>query len=83
MDRAGKHLLGNLGKAIRLRRQHIGFTQAKLAQLASLHRTYITDLEHGMRNASITTIAAIASALETTISQLTSGIEAGNGGPSN
>lgn len=38
-------------------------SQEDLAELAQLHRTYISDIERGMRNVSIDNIERIANAL--------------------
>ena len=65
----------NLGKAIRGRRRQKGVTQQRFAELAGLQRTYISDVERGSRNISLSTLALLAKALSTTISELTTGIE--------
>jgi len=52
-----------LGKVIRDRRVELGLSQESLAELSSLHRTYISELEHGERNASIKTLDKLAAAL--------------------
>ena len=66
----------NLGRAIRKRRCAKGLTQEKLAELAGLHRSYIGDVERGARNITVFTLASMTTALETTISDLTVGIDA-------
>jgi transcriptional regulator with XRE-family HTH domain len=52
-----------LGRRIRELRQAKGISQEALADLAGIHRTYMSDVERGERNISIDNIAAIASAL--------------------
>jgi ribosome-binding protein aMBF1 (putative translation factor) len=52
-----------LGRVVQGRRQKLGLSQEKLASKASLHRTYITDVERGSRNLSLNTVVRIASAL--------------------
>ncbi len=64
-----------LGRSIRKRREARDFTQEELAELAGLDRTYISDVERGGRNLSLSSIARIAKALGTSISDLTRGIE--------
>jgi transcriptional regulator with XRE-family HTH domain len=61
-----------LGTAIRKRRKAKNLTQASLAQLAGLHRTFIADVERGARNISIMTLVRIATALNTSVSGLCS-----------
>jgi len=41
-----------------------GFSQEKLADLAGLHRTYISDVERGRRSISLDNIEKIANALD-------------------
>jgi CheY-like chemotaxis protein/DNA-binding XRE family transcriptional regulator len=48
----------------------MGFTQEELAWRASLHRTYIADIERGARNVTLRSIASLAKALQTTIGGL-------------
>lgn len=63
------------GVAIRTRRQAVRLSQEELAGRAGLHRTYISDVERGRRNLSLSTILKLANALETTISSLMSEAE--------
>jgi len=64
------------GTAIRRRREALGLSQEQLAYQAELHRTYISLIERGLRNASIETIIKLAKALSTTGSQLLKDVEA-------
>jgi len=64
------------GTAIRRRREALGLSQEELAYQAGLHRTYISLIERGLRNASIETIIKLAKALSTTGSQLLKDVEA-------
>ncbi len=48
---------------LRRERQARGFSQEKLADLAGLHRTYISSVECGERNISIDNIECLAKAL--------------------
>ena len=41
------------GIAVRGQRRQLGFSQEELAERAGLHRTYITDIENGIRNISL------------------------------
>ena len=47
---------------IRLRKER-GWSQEELADRAGLHRTYISGVERGVRNPTITVVAKIAAAL--------------------
>ena len=53
-----------LGLKIKEIRNAKGLSQEKLAELAQLHRTYISSLELGQRNVSIVNIERLAHALE-------------------
>lgn len=52
-----------LGGAIRTKRLSLLLSQEQLGPLSNLHRTYITDVENGLRNVSIATLLRIAKAL--------------------
>jgi transcriptional regulator with XRE-family HTH domain len=56
-------------------RKSKGLSQEKLAELSDLHRTYISDLERGLRNPTLSTIVSLANALETTVSELLKGLK--------
>ncbi|MBD2122406.1 helix-turn-helix transcriptional regulator [Trichocoleus sp. FACHB-262] len=58
------------GRAIRRRRRGLDISQEKLAELAELHRTYISEIERGEVNPSLETIDRLAKALDTSIAQL-------------
>ena len=58
---------GELLRAVRLRK---GLSQEKLADLAGLHRTFVSSVERGERNISLMNIARLAKALETTLAKL-------------
>ena len=52
-----------LAKNMRLLRRERGWSQEALAHEADLHRTYVSDIERGARNPSLTAIDKIARAL--------------------
>lgn len=64
------HEKQNFGSAARLRRERLGMSQEKLADVSGLHRTYVGSVERGERNVSLVNIYALARALQTTPSQL-------------
>jgi transcriptional regulator with XRE-family HTH domain len=49
---------------LRHRRLQLGISQEDLAELAGLHRTYVSSVERGERNISIDNIERIATALK-------------------
>jgi transcriptional regulator with XRE-family HTH domain len=51
------------GDRIRALRHDRGLSQERLAELAGVHRTYLSSLERGERNVSLDNIYAIAEAL--------------------
>ena len=55
---------------MRAHRAAIGISQEKLAELADMHRTYISTVERGQRNVGIDGVERIAKALKLTVSQL-------------
>lgn len=60
-----------LGDAIRARRAEIdGLSQEGLADLAGMHRTYVGDIERGLRNPSYRNLVKLAAALEVPLSEL-------------
>ena len=59
-----------LGMAVRRRRNSLNLSQEELAHRSRLNRTYITDIERGTRNPSLNTIARLATALESSLSNL-------------
>ena len=58
------------GEAIRRRRHWLHLSQEELAERADLHRTYISSIERGGRNASLVNIEKLAKALDISISSL-------------
>lgn len=63
------------GLAVRKRRQELGISQEALSERAGLHRTYVGDIERGIRNLSLLNIEKLANALEISISALFVGYE--------
>jgi transcriptional regulator with XRE-family HTH domain len=63
------------GFAVKLRREELGLTQEDLAELARIHRTYVSDIERGSRNVSLINIERLALALQTSITALFEAVE--------
>jgi transcriptional regulator with XRE-family HTH domain len=64
------------GEAIRQMRGEIGLSQESLAEVCDLDRTYISGIERGSRNPSLTNILKIATALGVRPADLLSRTEA-------
>src|SRR6185437_3378364 len=60
----GGALLEAIGISVSKRRIELGMSQEELARKAGVHRTYISDVERGVRNVSILTLERIANAME-------------------
>ena len=56
-------MIPGFGAAVRTRRVALGVSQEELADRAGLHRTYVGDVERGIRNISLTNITRLAAAL--------------------
>lgn len=65
-----KDITVRFGSAVRSQRRSIGISQEELAHRADLHRTYITDIERGVRNLSLVNIEKIAKALNISLTKL-------------
>lgn len=63
-------VLGALGRAIRQVREDRSLSQERLAEIAGLHRTYISSVEQGRRNISIDNIFKIANALGVSMTEI-------------
>ncbi len=59
-----------LGDAIRIRREELKLSQEKLAFECDLHRTYISQLERGLKSPTVRTLSLIAEALKITSDEL-------------
>ena len=55
------------GKNLKNIRQNKKITQEKLAELAGIDRSYLSEVERGIKNISLTKIEAIANALDVKI----------------
>jgi transcriptional regulator with XRE-family HTH domain len=59
-----------LAKNLRQLRQEQGWSQENFAFEAGIHRTYISDLERGTRNPTITVVERLAKALHVKVGAL-------------
>lgn len=69
-----QNVLKRLGGNIRRYRSMKGISQEELAEICSLHRTYIGSVERGERNVSLQNIVKIAYALDVTPQDLLDGV---------
>ena len=53
-----------LGRNVRLQRQARGLTQEQLALDAGMKRSYVSELERGLRNPTVRALGRLAAALE-------------------
>ncbi len=63
-------VLVRFGKRLREVRTEVGVSQEKLADLAKLHRTYVSSVERGKNNISLVNIERLAAALGVTMGDL-------------
>lgn len=63
-------ILKQFGLKVRQNRLKKKLSQEKLAELANLHRTYISQIESGKRNISLKNIEKIAKALNIKVKEL-------------
>ncbi len=56
--------LSSLGDSLRQRRIELLLSQEQLGILAKVHRSYVTEVENGLRNISMTTFLRISRALK-------------------
>ncbi len=59
-----------VGANLRRAREHLGISQEELADRAGLHRTYVSGVERGVRNPTVTVLEKIAKALKVKSSTL-------------
>jgi transcriptional regulator with XRE-family HTH domain len=55
------------GKSVKSRRFELGLTQEELANQSGLQRSYVSDVERGVRNPSLDSIERLAGALQVSI----------------
>ncbi len=75
MDESKQKILYALGHLVKQRRTVLGISQEELGLRANLDRTYISGLERGVRNPSLTALVSLASGLGITVSNLLENLE--------
>lgn len=68
-------LCTNFGRNIRRLREANGLSQEQLADLANVHRTYLSGVETGSRNPTLEVVERLAKALDVDASILLAGTE--------
>ena len=66
-------ILKTLGHAIHTRRERLGLTKARLAQVSGVSLRFLNDVELGLANPSVLKVHALATALDTSIEALFAG----------
>ena len=59
-----------LGRNVRARREAKGWSQEEYADRAGIHRTYVSDIERGRRNPTITVVERLAGPLDVSVGTL-------------
>ena len=67
-------ILRSFGQSVAKHRRAKGLSQEKLAEKADLDRTYLSDIERGVRNPGIKNVIVIAKALGITPADLLKGV---------
>ena len=75
MNESKKKVLLSLGHLVKQRRIALGISQEELGLRANLDRTYISGVERGVCNPSLTALVNIASGLGITVSNLLDHLE--------
>ena len=75
MEKSKVETLKAFGLLIRQHRADMGISQEELGLRCNLDRTYISGLERGVRNPSLTALATLAHGLNITVSELLENLE--------
>ena len=65
-----KTVLKTLGAEVRRRRESLGMSQIALADRAKIHVNVVGRLERGSHNPTVTTLSAIAAALDASLAEI-------------
>ena len=63
--------MSTIGNCVKLARKEVRMTQAQLAELSGISRSYLAGVEQGSYNPSVKTLIKIASVLKTDLNSLT------------
>lgn len=69
-DYKDTRFLRAFGIVVKRQRESTGASQEHLAELAGLHRTYVSDIERGIRNLTVSSASRIANGLNVPVSFL-------------
>ena len=83
MEENKEAALSALGQLVRGKRQEAEISQEELAARSGLDRTYISGVERGVRNPSLTALLKIACGLKISVANLLDGLEVGVAGGEN
>ncbi len=75
MNGAKKKILAALGQLVKQRRVALKISQEELGLRGNLDRTYISGVERGVRNPSLTALTSLASGLGITVANLLDNLE--------
>lgn len=75
MDELKKQILCTFGQLVKQHRTRLGISQEELGFRANLDRTYISGVERGVRNPSLTALVRLAGGLGITVSHLLDHLE--------
>lgn len=70
LRRPSKEIRRVLGENVRAHRIRLAMSQEELAAVAKLHRTYLGSVERAERNVTLSTLEAIATALDVPVPEL-------------
>ncbi|HEY9782760.1 MAG TPA: helix-turn-helix transcriptional regulator [Leptolyngbyaceae cyanobacterium] len=75
MNESRVKILLALGQLVKQRRTALGISQEELGLRANLDRTYISGIERGVRNPSITALVSLTRGLGITVANLLENLE--------
>ncbi len=75
MDKSKSKILTSFGHLIKQRRMKLGISQEELGFRSNLDRTYISGLERGVRNPSLTALVSLAAGMGISVSELLDNLE--------
>ena len=65
-----QRLNSSFGKVVRERRKQLGISQEALSFRSGVHRTFISEIERGLKSPTLHTVFALAEALQIQASEL-------------